>query len=142
MATDPRFATNPLRTENIDALTVAMVDALSARTARVWSERLTEIGILHEVLNDYADYLKSDQVAATGAIHWLDQPGVPEPVPVPSVAGLAPLANGSFRGTAPTLGQHTGEILAELGYAAPLVADLSARRVISVGSAPTRTAAE
>ena len=41
-------------------------------------------------VNTYEEFLREEQVDATGIISWLDQPGVPEPVPMPNIPGLPP----------------------------------------------------
>lgn len=128
---DPRFATNDLRHANDSALTDILHRALARRTGAEWSERLTAAGLLHERINSYAEFLRHPHVEALGAIAWLDQPGLPEPVPVPNVPGLAPLLNRTPRATSPLIGQHTAEILREIGYGERDIAALVERGAIA-----------
>ena len=81
-------------------------------------------------VNTYEEFLREAQVNATGIISWLDQPGVPEPVPMPNIPGLPPLRNGTKRAHAPRLGEHSVEVLAEHGYTRAEIADLLDRKVI------------
>jgi crotonobetainyl-CoA:carnitine CoA-transferase CaiB-like acyl-CoA transferase len=64
-------------------------------------------------------------------ISWLDVEGVPEPVPVPNVAGMVPLVKGTPRATPPRLGQHTAEVLREHGFTPADLASLLERNVAS-----------
>jgi crotonobetainyl-CoA:carnitine CoA-transferase CaiB-like acyl-CoA transferase len=103
---------------------------IAAKTTAWLSERLTANGIMNGRVNSYEEFLKEEQVAATGIMSWLDQPGVPEPVPMPNIPGLPPFISGSKRAHAPTLGEHTRDVLAEHGYAAAEIDDLFARGVV------------
>ncbi len=79
-----------------------------------WSALLTEAGLQNEQVLDYPEFLAHPHVEATELISWLDQPGFGEPVPMPNLPGPPRLASGEAAALAPTLGQHTEEILAEL----------------------------
>jgi crotonobetainyl-CoA:carnitine CoA-transferase CaiB-like acyl-CoA transferase len=130
LATDPRFADPKARGENIEAL-LAIVRPIFAAKPTAWlAERFTERGIMNGRVNTYEEFLREAQVNATGIISWLDQPGVPEPVPMPNIPGLPPLRNGTKRALAPRLGEHSVEVLAEHGYTRAEIADLLDRKVI------------
>jgi len=116
LADDTRFATAVTRHAHADVLTPAINNAMSGLPSAYWSARLTEAGIVHEILNDYAEFLEHPQAKADNTVNWLDQPGLITPAPVPNLAGVKPPENGSPKGTAPHLGQHSGEILQHLGY--------------------------
>ena len=105
--------------------------AIAEKPTAYWSERLREADIMHERLNTFREFLRHPQTEAIGLISWLEVDGVPEPVPVPNVAGIAPFAKGTPRATPPLLGQHTAEVLREHGFAAADVASLIERKVVA-----------
>jgi crotonobetainyl-CoA:carnitine CoA-transferase CaiB-like acyl-CoA transferase len=111
---DPRFATNNLRFANVTALNAVLEPAFARRTAADLSTRLRTERLMHQRVNTYLEFLDDPQVKATGAVAWIDQPGIGR-VPVPHVPGLPPLCSGTPRAVAPSLDQHRKEILAELG---------------------------
>jgi crotonobetainyl-CoA:carnitine CoA-transferase CaiB-like acyl-CoA transferase len=81
-------------------------------------------------VNSYEEFLKEEQVAATGIISWLQQPGVPEAVPMPNIPGLPPFVSGTKRAHAPTLGEHSREVLAEHGYSAAQIDAMFEKKVV------------
>jgi crotonobetainyl-CoA:carnitine CoA-transferase CaiB-like acyl-CoA transferase len=118
LADDPRFIDAPSRLANSDALYGLIRPVLAAQSWTVWNERLTRARLMHERLNSYADFLEQPHVKETGLIQWLGQAGLDAAVPVPTLPGMARQADGTPRGTAPVVGQHTRAVLAEHGYAA------------------------
>jgi crotonobetainyl-CoA:carnitine CoA-transferase CaiB-like acyl-CoA transferase len=116
VGTDPRFATNDRRWENRDALMEALNTAFRRRASDDWGERFRTAGIMHQRVNDYLDFLRHPQVEATGAVAWIEQPGVGL-VPIPNPPGLPRVDGGAPRAHAPSLDEHGKEILAELGVA-------------------------
>ena len=66
----------------------------------------------------------------TNAVAWLSQPGIPRPVPVANLPGMAPFVDGSAKGTSPELGQHTREVLREHGFEEAKIDELAAQGVI------------
>ncbi|MGB0554815.1 MAG: CaiB/BaiF CoA transferase family protein [Alphaproteobacteria bacterium] len=140
LADDPRFATAVTRHEHADVLTPAINDAMSGLPSAYWSAQLTEAGIVHEVLNDYAEFLEHPQAKADNAVNWLDQPGLNTPAPVPSLAGVKPPKNGSPKGTAPHLGQHSSEILRHLGYTGDAIETFAREGVIGGPDLPAADA--
>jgi len=127
---DPRFSTHPARADNLDTLLDLVRPRIAARTTAWLSERLTARGIMNGRVNSYQEFLKEEQVAATGIISWLKQPGVSELVPMPNIPGLPNLVSGTKRAHAPTLGEHSREILGEHGYSAADIAAMFDKKVV------------
>ena len=114
--------------------------AMSQKTYKYWSERLTDAGIVHEVLNDYPDFLEHPKAKADNTGSRLDQLGLVGPAPVPSLAGIMPPANVSPRGPSPLLGQHSCKILIDLIYSLDRIHALARERVLRGPDLPTATA--
>ena len=136
-ATDERFATPSARLGNDVALYAIMRPAIAAKPSAHWAERFTAARLMHERLNSYAEFLAQPQVHATDLIHWLNQPGLTRPVPMPVLPGATIPADGAPDVTAPVCGQHTDAILREHGYSAEEISGLTASGAISGPRAPT-----
>ena len=136
-ADDERFSNAVKRHQHAAILTPAINEAMSTQPSLYWSDRLKEVGIVHEILNEYQEFLEHPQAKADNAVSWLDQPGLSGPAPVPNLAGIVPPVNGSARGTAPLLGQHTREILEELDFVAEHIESLARDGVIAGPDIPT-----
>ncbi len=130
LAADPRFADDAARMTNEAALMAIVRPAIAEKPTAHWAARLREADIMHERLNSFREFLRSAQAEAIGLVSWLE-PGTPEPVPVPNIAGIAPFVKGTARATTPTLGQHTREVLAEHGFSAADIARLMESRVVA-----------
>ena len=126
---DPRFNPAPTRRDNIDALYDVLRPVFKARTTTWIAERMTAAGIMNGKVNTYSEFLREEQVIASDIISWLNQPGVPELVPMPNIPGLPNFENGTKRAHAPALGEHTREVLREYGYPETAIEDLIARKV-------------
>lgn len=123
LATDPRFSSNPKRSQARGQLRELIVDAFSALTASEVLARLDEAQIANANVNTMSDVWAHPQLAARQ--RWTE---VATPVgPVPAL-----LPPGSWNdqapcmGAVPDLGQHTDAILTELGYPAARIATLRA----------------
>ena len=131
LAQDPRFADPVSRLANDAALYAIVRPAIATRPCADWTRRLTDARIMHERLNSYAEFLDQPQVRETGLINWLEQAGVPQPVPIPTLPGMQAPAPGTPRAEAPVPGQHTETILAEHGFASAEIAALLARGTVA-----------
>ena len=74
--------------------------------------------------------LDDPHINAMGFFQPVEFPGAPRPAPIAKVPVWLSETPGSIRHRAPTLGEHTDEILAELGYAPPAIAALRESGVI------------
>ena len=113
---DPRFSTHEARGKNLDELYEVLRPIIKTKQTDALAQRFTERNLMNYRVNTYEEFLKEAQVAATGIISWLNQPGVSEPVPMPNIPGLPPFENGTMRAHAPVLGEHTREVLAQHGF--------------------------
>ncbi len=129
---DPRFNTHKGRGDNLDALLDLIRPVIKSRSTEWLSERLTARGIMNGRVNSYEEFLKEEQVAATGIMAWLAQPGIAELVPMPNIPGLPPLQSGTKRAHAPRVGEHSVDVLSEHGYNEAEIADMIRRQVIGV----------
>ena len=110
-AADPRFATNPARVANRDALTGLLEPILRTRPAEAWVTELLALGIPSGPINDLPAVLTDPQVQARGLIHEVDLLGETLRLIGPAVGFSAtpPL----IHSPPPMLGQHTDAVLRE-----------------------------
>lgn len=111
---DPRYLTIPLRLEHDAALKAELRPIFKTRSVAEWSALLTEADILHHKVLDYGEFLAHPQLAHMKLLIDNDHPGLGR-FPLVGPPGAAPLTPDDPRRTAPRLGQHTREVLAEMG---------------------------
>lgn len=130
MAADPRFATTQMRTGHVDEIGAAVRDRLLTKTAAEWREILTESGQQNEVVQTYTEFIEHPHTKASGVITMTVQPGSDVPWATPNPPGAPRPAPGTPAATAPSFGQHTREVLAELGYSAAEIEKHYADKVV------------
>jgi crotonobetainyl-CoA:carnitine CoA-transferase CaiB-like acyl-CoA transferase len=129
LATDPRFLTNPLRSAN----NAALVALIEARTCGHSTAGLVELTRKHAVpcsaIRNIAEVVADPQVAAAELIAAAPDPELPDyrdlAIPL-RMDGVRPHA----AETPPHPGEHTREILGELGYTDAEVDGLVDRGVV------------
>jgi crotonobetainyl-CoA:carnitine CoA-transferase CaiB-like acyl-CoA transferase len=97
----------------------ALIEAIEKTTAgaprRHWLARLEAEGVPSGPINDYAEALADPHALARGMVVDLDHPGA-GPIKALGVPVKLSDTPGAVDRPAPLLGQHTAEILSELGY--------------------------
>jgi crotonobetainyl-CoA:carnitine CoA-transferase CaiB-like acyl-CoA transferase len=113
---DERLAENEGRVAHRDELEAHLEDAFAGRPAREWLERLEAARIPCGAVNDVRDVVEHPQLAHNGLVVEVDSPVGPLPV-----IGSPFLVDGERppSGGVPALGEHTEEVLAELGLGQP-----------------------
>jgi len=129
LATDPRFATNTARVEHRGELLALLEPALVARPAAAWITALEAAGVPCGPINDLRQVFDDPQVRHRGIRQEVDHPSAGRAALVASPIRLSrtPVEPPS---APPTLGQHTDEVLAELGLAEAEVRSLRDAAVI------------
>lgn len=116
-AADERFATNAQRVRNIGALSEMLRDAFAKWERGQLIAALDKAGVPCGPINTVADVFEEPQVKARGMLRHVPHPsGVDAPqVASPMRFAEAPLQT---QAAPPLLGQHSDDILSELGYSA------------------------
>ncbi len=127
---DPRFATHDARMANEDALESAVAARCSAMPRAELLARLADGDVPAAPINELADIAGDPQIRHNGMIATTQHAtlGALKVTGVPVHFGRTP---GAVRRAPPTLGQHTREVLEELGFGDAAIAEMAEAKVIA-----------
>jgi CoA:oxalate CoA-transferase len=112
---DPRFETSEKRTKNSRELIIILDDAFARKPREEWKKQLDGRDLIWGPVNSYAEVAADPQIIANEYVVDFDHPAGKriKMVGFPVKLSKTP---GKIRMPAPEFGQHTEEILLELGY--------------------------
>ena len=114
--TNPKYATDESRGLHAVDISTRMQEWTSSRTTTEAVKALEDARIpCGEVLSPQGA-LDNEQVQAMGFLESIDYPGIATPAPIAHMPMDFSTLDVSIRRRAPTLGEHTNEILESLGF--------------------------
>jgi crotonobetainyl-CoA:carnitine CoA-transferase CaiB-like acyl-CoA transferase len=115
LAKDERFATPGGRSVNATARINKMQEYIGRHTTAEWLERLDAADVPCAPILRRSEIIHNEQVVARGLIAEIDQPGVGR-IRQPKPAARFERNEAVIAGPAPRIGEHSREVLVELGY--------------------------
>jgi crotonobetainyl-CoA:carnitine CoA-transferase CaiB-like acyl-CoA transferase len=132
---DPRFEKNPQRVKNADALQELIEGVLTTQSTAHWVEKLDAAGVPGGPVYTYEQTLSDPQVQHRRMVYDIDHPKIGAMktlgLPLKSNVDLT-----QIRKPAPLHGQHTEEVLREIGYDDSQVRGLLADGVVRATGVP------
>lgn len=127
---DPRFADDDIRWENGDVLNDIMSRWCADKTKAEVLELLEKAKMPAAPLHSTQEVLDDPHIQAMGYLKRVPFPGASRDVPIIETPFRMSATPGSIRHRAPLLGEHTDEVLGEIGYDAAQIAGLRANAIV------------
>jgi crotonobetainyl-CoA:carnitine CoA-transferase CaiB-like acyl-CoA transferase len=129
LADDSRFATNADRSRNRAALLPMLTEPIARRATGDWLAELEAVGVPAGPINTLAEALADEHLAARNFVRDMPHPlsGTAPTLSNPARFSRSEIA---YEKPAPLLGEHSREILGELGYSEAEIDELSERKAI------------
>jgi len=127
---DPRFRTNGDRMKNLSALTPLIAERLEKRPSADWIREFEAAGVPVGPVNKIGDMLADEQVRARDMVVEVDHARAGRVKALGHPIKFSE-TRGEVKRAAPLLGQHTREVLGELGYSPQRIDELVREGAIS-----------
>ena len=127
---DPRFADDDQRWRHGAVLNAIMAQWCADKTKAEAVDLLEAAKLPAAPMQSTQEVLDDEHVDAMGYLHRMAFPGTARDVPVIETPFRLSATPGRVRTRAPLLGEHSDEILAEIGYSPAEVAGFRDRRVV------------
>ena len=129
LASDERFRTNDLRARNRAALNALMNEELGKRSSAEWIEAFNRLGVPCGPIYKMDEVFADPQVQHLGVAAEVQHPRLGR-FKILSQAARLSRTPASVKTPTPDIGQHTDEILGELGYNGEEISELRKHKVI------------
>jgi len=120
---DPRFSTFAARSENREELIAIFDGIFASKTREEWMKILEEHGCIYTPVQSIPEVVEDPQVLANNYLINIDHPDY-GPVRTAGFPWDLSETPASWRRGAPKLGEHTEEVLLEIGYSREATAKL------------------
>jgi crotonobetainyl-CoA:carnitine CoA-transferase CaiB-like acyl-CoA transferase len=130
LSDDPRFRTNGDRMKNLAALTPLIAERLEKRPSADWIREFEAAGVPVGPVNKIGDMLADEQVRAREMVVEVDHARAGRVKALGHPIKFSE-TRGEVKRAAPLLGQHTREVLGELGYCAARIDELVGEGAVS-----------
>ncbi|MFZ8898398.1 MAG: CaiB/BaiF CoA transferase family protein [Alphaproteobacteria bacterium] len=132
-ATDPRFDSREKRIDQEKVLMPMVRAEFLKKTTEEWAAALTEAGVMNAPVSTYDDFMEDEHVKEVNSISWIAHQGMEGDLPMCNIPGFRKIEGGDDLDEAPSIGQHTDEILSKWGLNENDISDLVASGIAGRG---------